>query len=84
MNKAFINKHITSLSIVLFLVIYTAINLLKPNFLYNKDGSLREFGVGFKRKTVIPVWILSIFLSILSYFILMYYSSPNSAFASTF
>ena len=84
MNKAFINKHITSLSIVLFLVIYIVINLLKPNFLYNKDGSLREFGVGFKRKTVIPVWILSIFLSILSYFILMYYSSPNSAFASTF
>ena len=80
MNKAFINKHITSLSIVLFLVIYIVINLLKPNFLYNKDGSLREFGVGFKRKTVIPVWILSI----LSYFILMYYSSPNSAFASTF
>ena len=81
MNKVFINKHITSLSIVLFLVIYKAINLLKPNFLYNKDGSLREFGVGFKRKTVIPVWILSIFLSILSYFILMYYSSPNLAFA---
>ena len=81
MNKVFINKHITSLSIVLFLVIYIAINLLKPNFLYNKDGSLREFGVGFKRNTVIPVWILSIFLSILSYFILMYYSSPNLAFA---
>lgn len=81
MNKVFINKHITSLSIALFLVIYTLINMSKPNFLYNKDGSLREFGVGFKRKTVIPVWILSIFLSIFSYFVLMYYSSPSSAFA---
>lgn len=81
MNKAFISKHITSLSIILFLVIYSLINVMKPNFLYNKDGSLREFGVGFKRKTVIPVWILSIFLSILSYFVLMYVSSPSSAFA---
>jgi hypothetical protein len=48
---------------------------MKPNFLYNKDGSLREFGVGFSKKTVIPVWILSIFLSLLSYFTLMYYVS---------
>lgn len=78
MDKLFIHKHITNLSILLFLIIYVVINLMKPSFLYNNDGSLREFGLGLKRKTVIPVWILSIFLSILSYFVLMYYSSPLS------
>jgi hypothetical protein len=78
MNKLFIHKHITTLSILLFLVIYIIINRMKPSFLYNNDGSLREFGLGLKRKTVIPVWIMSIFLSILSYFLLMYYSSPMS------
>ena len=77
MNKQFINKHITTLSIILFFIFCVILNVMKPHFLYNKDGSLREFGLGFKKRTVIPIWIMSIFLSILSYFILMYYSSST-------
>ena len=77
MNKQFINKHITTLSIILFFIFFVILNVMKPHFLYNKDGSLREFGLGFKKRTVIPIWIMSIFLSILSYFILMYYSSST-------
>tara|TARA_B100000902_G_C27076569_1_gene796758 strand:+ start:709 stop:876 length:168 start_codon:yes stop_codon:yes gene_type:complete len=46
---------------------------MKPGFLYNRDGSLREFGIGFRNKTVVPVWLLSITLAILSYFIILYY-----------
>ncbi len=77
MSAQFIQKNLVGLSILLFLIIYAGFNMSKPSFLYNSDGSLREFGLGQSRKTVIPVWILAIFLSILSYFILMYYSSPN-------
>lgn len=77
MSAQFIQKNLVGLSILLFLIIYAGFNMSKPSFLYNRDGSLREFGLGQSRKTVIPVWILAIFLSILSYFILMYYSSPN-------
>ena len=76
MSAQFIQKNLVGLSILLFLIIYAGFNMSKPSFLYNRDGSLREFGLGQSRKTVIPVWILAIFLSILSYFILMYYS-PN-------
>ena len=78
MNKQFINKHITTLSIIIFLIFFVILNVMKPHFLYNKDGSLRQFGLGFKKKTIIPVWIMAIFLSILSYFMLMYYSSNTS------
>ena len=78
MNKQFINKHITTLSIIIFLIFFVILNVMKPHFLYNKDGSLRQFGLGFKKKTIIPVWIMAIFLSILSYFMLMYYSSSTS------
>ena len=77
MSAQFIQKNLVGLSILLFLIIYAGFNMSKPSFLYNRDGSLREFGLGQSRKTVIPVWILAIFLSILSYFILMYYSTPN-------
>jgi len=41
---------------------------MEPNFIYNNDGSLRQFGVGFKKRTVIPLWLISIILAILSYF----------------
>ena len=52
MNKSIIRKNITSISILLFVVIFALIQLINPSFLYNEDGSLREFGLGTKKKTV--------------------------------
>jgi hypothetical protein len=47
--------------------------MIKPDFLYNKDGSVREFGVGYRNKTILPIWLLSFILGILSYLVVMYY-----------
>lgn len=80
MNSKFIQQHIQIASISVFLTFYILIVLLKPNFLYNKDGSLREFGIGFKKKTVVPIWLLSIILGIMSYYIMLYYSSWPTLF----
>lgn len=80
MNSKFIQENIQIASISVFLTFYIVIVILKPNFLYNKDGSLREFGVGFKKKTVVPVWLLSIILGIMSYYIMLYYSSWPALF----
>ena len=63
----------TSVAIVLFVMTYAIILAYKPSFLYNSDGSLREFGVGQSRKTVVPAWLLAILLAIMSYFGIMYY-----------
>ena len=73
MNRGFVRRHMASFAIVIFLVLYFVIIAYKPNFLYNSDGSLREFGVGQSRKTVVPAWLLSILVAILSYFMVMYY-----------
>ena len=43
---------------------------LRPVF--NKDGSIRKFGIGYKRKTVIPIWLLSIIFAILAYYLVLY------------
>jgi hypothetical protein len=51
--------------------------VLKPAFLYNLDGSLREFGIGLRRKTVIPAWLLAIIVSLSSYFIVLYYVTSH-------
>lgn len=68
----------TSFAIVVFLIIYSTIIVYRPSFLYNTDGSLREFGVGQSKKTVVPAWLLAIVIGILSYFGVMYYvTSPR-------
>tara|TARA_Y100000385_G_C12866539_1_gene539583 strand:+ start:587 stop:757 length:171 start_codon:yes stop_codon:yes gene_type:complete len=45
----------------------------KPPFLYNHDVSLRSFGVGYKSKTVIPLWLVALCLGIFSYYSVLYY-----------
>ena len=72
MDHQFVQNNIVVISISIFITSYTLIVMFKPHFLYNKDGSLREFGLGFKKKTVVPVWLLSILLGILSYYVILY------------
>jgi len=69
----FIQENITLVSILLFLVIFGLIQWIKPGFLYNNDGSIREFGVGYRNKTILPIWLLSILLGIICYLFVMYY-----------
>lgn len=49
--------------------------MIKPACFYNKDGSIREFGIGYKNKTILPIWLLSLVLGILCYLFVMYYVS---------
>jgi hypothetical protein len=72
-NRNFVRKHLVSFATLLFVGLYVLILKLKPGFLYNHDGTLRTFGVGYKNKTVIPVWLLAIALAILSYLGMLYY-----------
>jgi hypothetical protein len=73
LNRTFIRKHLVSFATLLFVGLYVMIIKLKPGFLYNHDGTLRNFGVGYKNRTVIPVWLLAITLAILSYLGILYY-----------
>jgi hypothetical protein len=73
MYRNFIRDNVTLVSIILFITIFSMIQLSKPAFLYNTNGSIREFGVGYKNKTILPIWLLSIVLGIVCYLIVMYY-----------
>jgi hypothetical protein len=77
MIRNIIRNNLITVSIFIFIILYGIIVSLKPAFLYNLDGSLREFGVGLKRKTVIPAWLLAIILSISSYFIVLFYITSH-------
>jgi hypothetical protein len=56
-----------SISILLFIIVYLGIVSIKPNFIYNTDGSLRPFGLGYRKKTVTPLWLIVFILAIFSY-----------------
>tara|TARA_B100000900_G_C20515696_1_gene689962 strand:- start:498 stop:743 length:246 start_codon:yes stop_codon:yes gene_type:complete len=73
MFRVFIRKNITSMAIVLFLALFLIIQAMKPSFIYNADGSFRHFGIGYKNKTVIPIWLVTILVAILSYVFILYY-----------
>jgi uncharacterized membrane protein YozB (DUF420 family) len=68
----YIRENITLVSILLFIIIFIFIQIIKPRCFYNKDGSIREFGIGYKNKTIFPIWILSIVLGIMCYLTVMY------------
>ena len=73
MYRNIIRQNVPMASIILFIIVFGAIQMAKPAFLYNPDGSIREFGVGYKNKTILPIWLLSLVLGILSYTAIMYY-----------
>ena len=61
----FENKLVSS--IILFLIFFSFIHWLKPALIYNEHGGFRQFGIGYKQKTVIPIWVVSIILAIMCY-----------------
>jgi uncharacterized membrane protein YozB (DUF420 family) len=78
MNRNYIRENAPLFAIVLFLFMFVSIQMMKPACLYNKDGSIREFGVGYRNKTIMPIWLLSLILGIVSYLVVMYYiASPR-------
>jgi hypothetical protein len=80
MYRSYIAKNPTLVSVLLFLVILITIQIGKPSFLYRDDGSIREFGIGYRNKTILPIWLLAIVLGILSYLFVLYYLSRHTLF----
>ena len=71
--KGFVIKNKLTVSILLSLIIFLTIHMHRPALFYNEEGSFRPFGVGYRHKTVIPIWLFSIFIAILSYMSVLYY-----------
>ncbi len=73
MLKVYIRQNPKVVAILLFIVIFGMIQWMKPVCFYNRNGSLREFGIGYRNKTILPVWLLSLVLGLLCYLAVLYY-----------
>ena len=80
MNRNFVKKNKIYLPIFLFIFLYFLILQFKPSLIFEKDGSLRHFGMGYSKRSVIPAWLFAIILAIFSYFSVLYYTSNNIYF----
>ena len=73
MYKSFIRKNNISAAITIFLIFFIIFITIKPNFLFNKKGALRNFGLGKTNTTILPIWLLVIIMAIVSYLFVLYY-----------
>ena len=73
MNYNFANTNVVLVALILFVISYSFIVACKPSFLYRKDNTLRSFGVGYKNKTIFPLWLFSLILAVLCYLVVLYY-----------
>jgi hypothetical protein len=73
MNECILN------SFYVYIIVMVLIYLIKPSFLYYNEGDkclFKNFGCG-KNKTIINIQILSIVLSIFTYFLTRFLISLN-------
>lgn len=56
-----------NIAIVILVICVGFIAMVKPRFIYNDDGTLREFGLGYRKKTIVPLWLAVIILAIFAY-----------------
>ncbi len=67
MNSNWSQNKILITATVAFIFSFFFMCYIQPNCFFKKDGSIRSFGIGYKNKTVIPIWIVSIVLAIFCY-----------------
>jgi len=73
MLRQFVVTNINLVSIIVFLLLFAIILVIKPNIMFDKNGKPREFGIGYKNKTILPLWLAVIILAIVSYLAVLCY-----------
>jgi len=80
MNE-FIKSNIILSAVVIFMFLFMIVVISKPSIIFNNDGTFRNFGIGYSKKTVTPIWLVTIILAIVSYFaILFILNKPKNIF----
>lgn len=72
LSKKVLIQNKVNIATFLFLILFSTFHFIKPGFAYNENGGYRPFGLGFRNKTVIPVWVVAILLALSSYLFVLY------------
>ncbi len=80
MYKTYIRQNITLVAVILFVIFFGIIQMIKPACFYNRNGSIREFGIGYRNKTILPIWLFSLLLGIICYLTVLYFVNMPKIF----
>ena len=78
MLRQYIINNINLVSVVIFLLLFALIIFIKPTIIFDKNVRPREFGIGYKNKTILPLWLMVIILAIISYLFIVYITNYNT------
>jgi hypothetical protein len=68
-----LQERILYFTLITYAIIYSFVALfLRPSWLFLSNGAIRDFGVGYANKTIMPVWLFAILLGILCYICVSY------------
>ena len=67
----------TTYAMIALVVVVLIAHYAKPACMYNHDGSFKVFGLGYRNKTVVPMWLVVIIAAILCYAVVMYATQPR-------
>jgi hypothetical protein len=71
-NLVYVRYNRVMFAILIFLILFSLVHYTKPGFAYNRHGGFRTFGIGYKHKTVVPIWLIAIILAIFCYLFVLY------------
>jgi len=59
-----------TIAIILYLFLISLVVYYKPRIIFTQESRIKRFGTG-KNKTIFPLWLVAIVLSILSYYMVL-------------
>ena len=72
MIKNIIKSNILLFTVICYLFLFALMMYLKPKTIFNNDGTPLNFGVGYTKKTITPIWLIVILIAIISYLSLIH------------
>tara|TARA_B100000902_G_scaffold366996_1_gene389228 strand:- start:277 stop:495 length:219 start_codon:yes stop_codon:yes gene_type:complete len=68
--RDFIKNNKILATFILYIIMFAGLMIVKPSYAFNKDGSIKDFGLGYTNRTVLPIWVLVIVFAVISYFLI--------------
>ena len=76
-EKNWYRAHLATIALCLYIFLFSCLHICKPAFLYLPDGSYRQFGLGYVKKTAVPSWLVAILLALFCYLFVLSYTAAS-------
>lgn len=69
-----VRNHKVSVASMLFLLVFIVLHIMEPSIIFDETtGEYRQFGVGYRHKTILPIWFVVLLVAVFSYLAVTYY-----------